>query len=64
MSQWWILILITLNVDGTITTQKQDRFNYRPSCQIAAEGRQLLITGSRMTNKVFVCLNEFKNEPN
>ena len=51
MSEWWILVLVVLNFDGTITTKIEDRFNYHPSCQIAAEARQMYNTANFNTNK-------------
>ena len=60
MSEWWILVLVVLNFDGTITTKTEDRFNYKPSCQIAAEARQMYNTANFNTNKKYICLNEFK----
>ena len=62
MSEWWILVLVTLNVDGTLITEKHDRWNYKPSCQIAAEARQMYLTSNYETNKKYICLNEVKNE--
>jgi len=62
MSEWWILILVTLHIDNNISTEIHDRYNYKPTCQIAAEGRQMLLTGKGVFNKTYVCINELKND--
>ena len=58
MSEWWILVLVTLNVDGTLITEKHDKWNYKPSCQIAAEARQMYLTAAHEYHKGYICIAE------
>ncbi len=56
--KWWILLLVTAHADGTITVTKEDRFNYKPSCQMAQEARQMYLTGAHEYHKGYICLAE------
>tara|TARA_B100000902_G_scaffold381589_1_gene418280 strand:- start:862 stop:1053 length:192 start_codon:yes stop_codon:yes gene_type:complete len=58
MTQFYLLVLVTLHASGEITTTKEDRYDYLPSCQIAAESRQIYLTGNYEENKKYICLKE------
>ena len=54
---WWLL-LITLNLDHTISSKLIESFDYKPSCLMAAEARQLYKTADYIDNQVFICIGE------
>ena len=54
---WW-LILVTLNLDYTIDSKLVESFDYKPSCQMGAEARQLYKTADRIDNQMFICIGE------
>ena len=56
MKEWWLLLLVTAQADGNIAVTMEDRFDYKPSCQIAAEGRQLFLTAEGIHHKQYVCI--------
>ena len=58
MKTWWILLLITAHADGKITVQSEDRFDYKPSCQIAQEARQMYLTAAHEYHKGYICIAE------
>jgi len=62
MIKWWILLLVTAQADGTFKVTQEDRFDYKPSCQIAAEGRQLFLTGAHEYHKGYICVQELSND--
>ena len=62
MKVWWLLLLVTAQADRNIAVTLEDRFDYKPSCQIAAEGRQLFLTGAREYNKGYICVQEPNND--
>ena len=54
---WWLLLLVTAEVDGTFTVKEEQRYDYKPSCQMAAEARQMYLTGSWTDlNKGYICV--------
>ena len=53
--KWWILVLITVNGPENITTQAQDRYEFGPTCKVAAEGRNMLLKDQ---HSVYVCVKE------
>tara|TARA_B100000963_G_scaffold9788_1_gene7676 strand:- start:7832 stop:8023 length:192 start_codon:yes stop_codon:yes gene_type:complete len=56
--KWWILLLVTAHADGNITVQPEDRFNYKPSCQMAQEARQMYLNAAHEYHKGYICLAE------
>ena len=58
MKTWWILLLVTAQADGTFKVTQEDRFDYKPSCQMAQEARQMYLTGAHEYHKGFICLAE------
>ena len=54
---WWLLLLVTAEVDGTFSVTEEQRYDYKPSCQMAAEARQMYLTGSWTDqNKGYICV--------
>ncbi|MBR19790.1 MAG: hypothetical protein CMA64_06555 [Euryarchaeota archaeon] len=58
----WILVLVSALADGTFETEEVASFDYKPSCQIAAEGRQLYKTGERIDYQQYLCIAPFPKE--
>ena len=56
MNTIWALVLITATQSGIFTVELKDTFNYKPSCQIAAEGRQLFLTAEYIDHKKYTCV--------
>ena len=61
MNMWW-LILVTLNHDFTIDTELLTAFDYKPACQIAAEGRQIYKTADHIQYQQYVCVGEHEDD--
>lgn len=53
--KWWILVLVTVNGPEDITVKAQDRYDFGPTCKVAAEGRNML---SNDLHRVYVCVKE------
>ncbi len=53
---WWLLLLVTAEADGTFSVTEEARYDYKPSCQMAAEGRQMFLTGSYEYHKGYICV--------
>ena len=53
--KWWILVLVTVNGPEDITVKAQDRYDFGPTCNVAAEGRNML---SNDLHRVYVCVKE------
>ncbi len=51
-------MLITAHADGKITVQSEDRFDYKPSCQMAQEARQMYLTAAHEYHKGYICIAE------
>ena len=62
MKEWWLLILVTAHADGNIAVTAEQRFDYKPSCQIAAEGRQMFLTAAQEYDKGYICVQEPNND--
>ena len=62
MKEWWLLLLVTAQADGNIAVTMEDRFDYKPSCQIAAEGRQMFLTAEQEYHKGYICVQEPIND--
>ena len=60
--KWWILLLVTAQADGTFKVTQEDRFDYRPSCQLAIEARPLYLTGAQEYHKGYICVQEPDND--
>ena len=58
MKTWWILLLITAHADGKRTVQSEDRLDYKPSCQMAQEARQMYLTAAHEYHKGYICIAE------
>ncbi len=52
----WILVLVTLLSNGEYKVITEKSFDYYPSCQISAEGRQLFLTAEGIHHKQYVCI--------
>ena len=55
-------MLVTAHADGKITVQQEDRFDYKPSCQMAQEARQMYLTGAHEYHKGYICVQEPSND--
>ena len=62
MKTWWILLLVTAQADGTFKVTQEDRFDYKPSCQMAREARQMYLTGAHEYYKGYICVQEPIND--
>ena len=51
-------MLVTAQADGTFKVTQEDRFDYKPSCQMAQEARQMYLTGAHEYHKGYICLAE------
>ena len=60
--KWWILLLVTAQADGTFKVTQEDRFDYKPSCQLAMEVRQMYLTGAQEYHKGYICVQEPDND--
>lgn len=60
----WILVLVTLLSDGQYKVTTEKAFDYYPSCQISAEGRQLFLTAEGIHHKQYVCIAKNPMENN
>ena len=61
---WYLLVAVTLRANGDITTKKENRFDYMPACELAAEGREMYLSNSFIANKKFICLQETRDDGN
>ena len=48
--------MVTAEVDGTFSVTEEQRYDYKPSCQMAAEGRQMFLTGAYEYHKGYICV--------
>ena len=58
MNVFYLLLLITANPDGSFTVSQEERYDYGPTCEIAREGRQMLLNGAYESHKEYICIEE------